>query len=113
MVGSLALNISFMTYGLATMAYAILLAFLIRTDQYKGEHSWLLVAVITSILWGLLHSVSSVSGAYSTNLVFLFITYLLPFTDWLKGILWTIFLFNHLRVIWNLQIVCGNYQAMI
>lgn len=106
-MGSFALNISFMTYGLAALAYTVLLGFIFKNNQYKDEHIWLFIAVIVSILWGVLHSISSVSGAYTTNLVFLFITYLLPFIDWLKGILWIIFLYNHLRVIWNSQ---GNQK---
>lgn len=102
-MGSLSLNISFMTYGLAAMAYAILLWLVVQKNQYKGDNIWLFAAVSSSLLWAVIHCAFAVSGVYTTNAVFLFISYIVPFADWLKGILWVLFLYNHLRVIWNAQ----------
>lgn len=102
-MGSLALNISFMTYGLAAMAYAVLLSLLIQKNQQKGDNIWLTAAVVASIIWALFHCAAAVAGAYTTNLFFLFVSYSVPFVDWLKGVLWVIFLYNHLRQIWNGQ----------
>ncbi|HPF45544.1 MAG TPA: hypothetical protein PK690_01675, partial [Emcibacteraceae bacterium] len=102
-MGSLALNISFMTYGLAAMAYAVLFGLLIDKKQYKEENIWLSVAVLASILWGFIHVIDAVAGAYTTNIVLLTLSYLVPFIDWLKGVLWALFLYNHLRHIWNSQ----------
>lgn len=102
-MGSIALNISFLTYGMATLAYAILLGLIIQKDQYRGEHKWLFTAIVISVIWSLFQCVSAVAGAYTTNVVYLTISYLMPFVDWLKGVAWIIFLFNHLRVIWNNQ----------
>lgn len=102
-MGSIALNISFLTYGVATIAYAILLGLIIQKNQYRGEHKWLFVAIIISVIWSLFHCVSAVAGAYTTNVVYLTVSYLLPLVSWLKGIVWILFLFNHLRIIWNSQ----------
>ncbi|MEZ5758872.1 MAG: PEP-CTERM system histidine kinase PrsK [Emcibacteraceae bacterium] len=102
-MGSLALNISFMTYGLAAMAYAVLFGLLIDKKQYKEENIWLSVAVLASILWGFIHVIDAVAGAYTTNIALLTLSYLIPFADWLKGVLWALFLYNHLRHIWNSQ----------
>ena len=102
-MGSLSLNISFMTYGLAAMAYTILLWLVIQKNQYRGDNVWLAAAVSSSVLWAVIHCAFAVSGVYTTNAVFLFISYIVPFVDWLKGVLWVIFLYNHLRIIWNSQ----------
>lgn len=102
-MGSLALNISFMTYGLAAMAYAVLLGLIIQKKLQKGDNVWLIAAVAASIIWALFHCAEAVAGAYTTNLFFLFAAYSLPFVDWLKGILWIVFLYNYLRQIWNGQ----------
>ncbi len=102
-MGSLTLNLSFLTYSVATIAYAILLGLIIEKKQFRGDNKWLFFAVIASVAWALAHSISAVAGAYTTNLVLLTISYLLPFLDWMKGILWIMFLYNHLRLIWNAQ----------
>jgi len=96
-----------MTYGLAAMAYAILFALLLRKNQLNGDNVWLTAAVIASFIWALFHCAVAVAGAYTTNLFFLFASYGVSFVDWLKGILWVIFLYNHLRQIWNGQ---GNQE---
>ena len=92
-----------MTYGLAAMAYTILLWLVIQKNQYRGDNVWLAAAVSSSVLWAVIHCAFAVSGVYTTNAVFLFISYIVPFVDWLKGVLWVIFLYNHLRIIWNSQ----------
>lgn len=107
-MGNLALNISFIIHGFAAIAYAVLLGLIIQKNQYKNDTVWLFLAVLASVIWALLHSVSAVAGAYTTDSLFLFVSYLLPFADWLRGMLWVVFLFNHLRVIWNSQ---GNQNV--
>ena len=109
-MGSLALNISFMTYGLAAMAYATLFGLLVQKKQYKGDNIWLSAAVVGSLVWAVLHSAVAVAGAYTTDVFFLITIYIMPFFDWLKSILWVIFLYNHLRIIWNAQ---GNQKISI
>mgnify|MGYP000032373423 FL=1 len=106
-MGNLALNISFLIHGFAAVAYGVLLGLIIQKNQYKNDTFWLFLAVLTSVVWALLHSASAVAGAYTTDPLFLFISFLLPVADWLRGILWIIFLFNHLRVIWDSQ---GNHD---
>lgn len=102
-MGSLSLNISFLTYGVATVAYAILLGLIIQKNQFRGEHKWMFTAVVISVIWSFFNCISAVAGAYTTNVVYLTVSYMLPFVDWLKGIVWIIFLYNHLRLIWNSQ----------
>ena len=92
-----------MTYGIAAMAYAILLGLVIQKKQYKGDNVWLAAAVSSSVLWAIIHCIFAISGIYTTNEAFLIISYIVPFSDWLKAVLWVVFLFNHLRVIWNSQ----------
>ncbi len=107
-MGSFVLNISFMTYGFATLAYCFLLMLIVRSDQRKEGREWLLSAVVVSVIWGLLNSTAAIAGAYTTNLSLLFISYLLPFADWLKATFWIIFLYDHMKEIWNSQ---GNQRA--
>lgn len=96
-------NISFVTYGFATIAYGILALLLLQKKKVTGENRWLFIAVLVSLLWGISNSFSAFAGPYTTNYFLSWFTSSLSLFDWLKGSAWIIFLFSHLKVMWRTQ----------
>lgn len=101
-------NISFVTYGFATIAYVILALLLIQRKKTSGENQWLFIAVIVSVLWGVGNTLSAYAGPYTTNYFLSWFNSSLSFFDWLKGSAWIIFLFSHLKVMWKTQGYVGK-----
>lgn len=96
-------NISFVTYGFATVAYGILALLLLQKKKVTGDNQWLFIAVMISFLWGISNTLSAYAGPYTTNYLLSWFNSSLSFFDWLKGSAWIIFLFSHLKVMWRTQ----------
>lgn len=96
-------NISFVTYGFATVAYGILALLLVQKRKIDGENLWLFIAVIVSLLWGISNSLSAYAGPYTTNYFLIWFNNSLSLFDWIKGSAWVVFLFSHLKKMWYSQ----------
>lgn len=96
-------NISFVTYGFASIAYGILAILLLQKKKIDGDNLWLFLAVLISVLWGISNSLSAYVGQYTTIYFLSWINSSLSFFDWLKGSAWIVFLLSHLKVMWRKQ----------